>query len=301
MSASHSPTLFWPACEQLRQLLASATVRNWQIDGDTYPNVAITIEPALLDGEPERNPRSSTDLRCPTARLLQLQATLTELAVLSVPSSFNLIEPHLAARGLACRRGARLLFDKRDFALRPGELVWLRGRNGRGKTSLLRLVAGIATPEAGQVLLDGTPIGENAQRSRRVVYLGHQHALKDDLTSAEALGFLLRIHGRRSDLAGIDAALAHWDMLGLRNTLVRRLSQGQRRRVALARLVVEQEPNLWLLDEPFDALDADGVERLTALLLQHLQRGGAVLLTGHQATLAPELQARELDLDDGAA
>ena len=221
--------------------------------------------------------------------------------MLSAPSSFNLIEPHLAARGLACRRGARLLFDKVDLALRPSELVWLRGRNGRGKTSLLRLLAGVATPEAGQVLLDGTPIAANDERSRRVVYLGHQHALKDDLTSAEALEFLLRIHARPSDRASVDSALEHWGMLGLRNTWVRRLSQGQRRRVALARLSAEREASLWLLDEPFDALDADGVERLNALLLQHLQRGGAVLLTGHQATLAPALQARELDLDDRAA
>jgi heme exporter protein A len=222
-------------------------------------------------------------------------------AVPSVPSSFNLSEPHLAARGLACRRGARLLFEKVDLALRPGELVWLRGRNGRGKTSLLRLVAGIATPQAGEVLLDGTPIATNDERSRRVAYLGHQHALKDDLTSAEALEFLLRIHGRRSDRSSVDAALEHWGMLGQRNTWVRRLSQGQRRRVALARLVGEHDASLWLLDEPFDALDADGVERLNALLLQHLQRGGAVLLTGHQATLATALQARELDLDDRAA
>jgi len=221
--------------------------------------------------------------------------------VLPAPSSFNLIEPHLAARGLACRRGGRLLFDKVDLALRPSELVWLRGRNGRGKTSLLRLIAGVATPEAGQVLLDAMPIAANDERSRRIVYLGHQHALKDDLTSAEALEFLLRIHGRPSDRASVDAALEHWGMLGLRNTWVRRLSQGQRRRVALARLSAEHEASLWLLDEPFDSLDADGVERLNALLLQHLQRGGAVLLTGHQATLAPALQARELDLDDRAA
>ena len=169
--------------------------------------------------------------------------------MLSVPSSFNLTEPHLAARGLACRRGARLLFANLDFALRPAELVWLRGRNGRGKTSLLRLLAGVAKPEAGEVLLDGTPIAANSERSRRVVYLGHQHALKDDLTSAEALEFLLRIHGRRSDRASVDAALHHWGMLGQRDTWVRRLSQGQRRRVALARLVGEHEASLWLLDE----------------------------------------------------
>jgi heme exporter protein A len=219
----------------------------------------------------------------------------------SSDSTFNLSEPHLAARGLACRRGARLVFEKMDVALRPGELVWLRGRNGSGKTSLLRLLAGIATPQAGQVLLDGTPIAANDARSRRVTYLGHQHALKDDLTSAEALEFLLRMHGRRCDRASVDTALEHWGMLGQRNTWVRRLSQGQRRRVALARLVGEHDASLWLLDEPFDALDADGVERLNALLLRQLQRGGAVLLTGHQATLAAALRARELELDDRAA
>jgi len=219
----------------------------------------------------------------------------------SVESTFTFSEPHLAARGLACRRGTQLLFEKVDLALRPGELVWLRGRNGRGKTSLLRLVAGISTPEAGEVLLDGTPIAASDERSRRVVYLGHQHALKDDLTSAEALEFLLRIHGRPSDRASVLAALEHWGMLAHANAWVRRLSQGQRRRVALARLVGETHASLWLLDEPFDALDTDGVQRLNALLLQHLQRGGSVLLTGHQATLAPALPARELDLDDCAA
>ena len=213
--------------------------------------------------------------------------------------------PHLAVRGLACRRGGALLFDRLDLALRPGELVWLRGRNGRGKTSLLRLLAGIAEPEAGQVLLDGAPVADHAQRPQRLVYLGHQQALKDDLTAAEALAFLLRIHGRRDDRASVGAALAHWGLHAQRDVPVRKLSQGQRRRVALARLSTEHETGhaatLWLLDEPFDALDADGVGRLNTLLLQHAQRGGAVLFTSHQATLSPTLQLRELDLDACAA
>ena len=276
----------------------------------TLLNSARTFEAsrAMPGGAPKTRLRRRTPSAL-AARDLQHRVTnpmnATVLSVVSssrpsIDSTFHLSEPHLAARGLACRRGSRLLFENVDLALRPGELVWLRGRNGRGKTSLLRLVAGIATPEAGEVLLDGTPIAANAERSRRVVYLGHQHALKDDLTSAEALEFLLRIHGRRSDRASVDAALGHWGMLEQRNTWVRRLSQGQRRRVALARLAGEQDASLWLLDEPFDALDADGVRHLNALLLQHLQRGGTVLLTGHQATLAAALHARELDLDDCA-
>lgn len=217
-------------------------------------------------------------------------------------SSFHsTAEPHLAARALACRRGGRLLFDGLDVGLRPGELVWLRGRNGRGKTSLMRVLAGIATPDHGEVLLDGTPIVSNSLRSQRVVYLGHANALKEDLSAAEALAFLLCVHGRPDDRASVDAALEAWGMLGQRDRLVRHLSQGQRRRVALARLAAEREATLWLLDEPFDALDSAGIERLNALLVQHLQRGGAVLLTGHQAVLSTALHHRELDLDGLAA
>jgi heme exporter protein A len=205
--------------------------------------------------------------------------------------------PHLAARGLACRRGDRLLFEGLDLALQPGEMVWLRGRNGRGKTSLLRLIAGVAAPEQGEVLLDGVAVTKLPQRSLRIVFIGHQNALKDDLSASEALEFMLRIHGRACDRASVDAALDHWGMLGQRRALVRSLSQGQRRRVALARLAAETGASLWLLDEPFDALDADGVQRLTALLTRHLQRGGSVLLTGHQVAPASAPRFREFDLE----
>ncbi|MNT49869.1 Cytochrome c biogenesis ATP-binding export protein CcmA [compost metagenome] len=112
----------------------------------------------------------------------------------------------------------------------------------------------------------------------------------------EALAFLLCIHGRRCDAATVDAAL---DSLGLRTrrqTMVRMLSQGQRRRVALARLAVEDQPSLWLLDEPFDALDTDGITRVNALLLAHVHRGGNVLLTSH-LSVDPKLRPVELDLD----
>lgn len=226
---------------------------------------------------------------------------MTFAASSTIASTYHVAEPHLAVRALACRRGTRLLFERVDLALQPGEIVWLRGRNGRGKTSLMRLLAGIATPERGEVLLDGVPVAANAARSMRLVYLAHALALKDDLSAAEALEFLLRIHGRPCERANVLAALEQMDMLAQRDTLVRRLSQGQRRRVALARLAAEEHAALWLLDEPFDALDAAGVERLNALLAHHVRRGGAVLLTGHQAALAPTLRYRELDLDGFAA
>ncbi|HEY2928725.1 heme ABC exporter ATP-binding protein CcmA, partial [Piscinibacter sp.] len=175
--------------------------------------------------------------------------------------------PRLSAVDLACRRGNRLLFHALDFELHAEQIVWVRGQNGRGKTSLLRLAAGLSTPERGKILFDG-----------RLVFIAHANALKEDLSASEALAFLLRIQGRACDAPTVHGALARMGLASRRDAMVRSLSQGQRRRVALARLAVENEPSLWLLDEPFDALDADGVACLNQLLLEHARRGGSVLL-----------------------
>ena len=199
----------------------------------------------------------------------------------------------LSARSLACERGTRCLFERLDLELRAGELLWIRGRNGRGKTSLLRLLAGIAAPEAGEVHWHDAPRAGAAG----LVYVGHADALKDDLRVAEALAFLLRIHGHAGDGTSVDAALATWGLTPVRDALVRTLSPGQRRRVALARLGIERSVRLWILDEPFDALDADGAGRLNLALAMHLGAGGGVLLTGHGSRLDPQIAARELDLD----
>lgn len=194
----------------------------------------------------------------------------------------------LSARALACRRGGQRLFESLDLDVHPGELVWVRGRNGSGKTSLLRLLAGLGRAEAGQVQRDGG----------RLVYVGHALALKDDLTVGESLAFLLRLHGGACDAAQWVPALEAMGLRPLRDAAVRTLSQGQRKRLALARLAAETEPSLWLLDEPFDALDADGSARLHMLLGAHLARGGSIVLTSHQG-LDPRLpRPREIDLDD---
>jgi heme exporter protein A len=204
--------------------------------------------------------------------------------------------PRLSATGLACRRGNRLLFKGLDFAVAEGEIVWLRGRNGRGKTSLLRLAAGLASPEEGTILRDGAA-AHAATPGRSFVFIGHANALKDDLTAGESLQFLLRLHGRPSTPATVQAALERMGLQGRRQAAVRTLSQGQRRRVALARLAVGDEPALWILDEPYDALDADGIGRLDELLLAHAARGGSVLLTSHLALDTARLRPREIDLD----
>ena len=208
--------------------------------------------------------------------------------------------PALRLVDVACRRGDRLLFTGLAETLAAGELLWLRGGNGRGKTSLLRLVAGLAPPERGQILWGDAPIRRNQQFAHQLVYIGHANALKDDLTATESLAFLARVPGRAAGAPVLRAALARLGLAGRERTPVRSLSQGLRRRVALARLALETAPALWVLDEPFDALDVAGTATLHALLAAHRVRGGSVLLTSHHLHLDAEAASagfRVLDLD----
>lgn len=226
-------------------------------------------------------------------------ASSPSIPLRAAPAAAAPVLPVLQALDLAGQRGERTLFEHLDLALEPGAVVWLRGRNGRGKTSLLRLLAGLASPTAGQVQVHGAPQRGPAWR-RSLVYIGHQNALKDDLTASEALAFLERLGARRHEAARIEAALARLGVLHKRRAPVRTLSQGQRRRVALARLALALDQTLWLLDEPFDALDVDGVLALNELLAEHAARGGATLLTSHQPLSLAAPVPRVFDLDSHA-
>lgn len=205
--------------------------------------------------------------------------------------------PTLSLIELSCRRGDRLLFQGVNLELRPGTAVWLRGRNGRGKTSLLRLACGLAVPESGQVLWGGVAVRRAERYARQRVYIGHANALKEDLTVTESLRFLAHLHGRAHDAAALDAALARVGMASRRDAPVRTLSQGQRRRAALARLALERTAALWILDEPYDALDVDGMACVNGLLHEHLARRGSVLLTSHLTPGAGAPEMTEFDLD----
>jgi heme exporter protein A len=201
---------------------------------------------------------------------------------LSSPPESTVQAPVLSAVELACRRGERRLFAGLNLQLPARRLLWLRGDNGRGKTSLLRLLAGLATPDAGQVLLGGEPVRKAALRGLRPLYIGHANALKDDLSATEALQFIARLHGRSAETPQVHAALERLGVASRRDAAVRTLSQGQRRRVALARLALESEATPWILDEPYDALDVAGIAALDDLLAGHLARGGSIILTSHQ-------------------
>ena len=189
----------------------------------------------------------------------------------------------LSALDLACRRGRRLLFQGLHLQLSPASITWLRGSNGSGKTSLLRILAGLSAPAEGHVCWNGQRLPQGGDQARAgTVYIGHSNALKDDLTLAEALAFLAHMQGLDTAPGRARAALAQLGLANRANAPVRTLSQGQRRRGALARLALDDAPRTWLLDEPFDALDQASTLHLARLIVAHAGRGGAVLLTSHQ-------------------
>ena len=202
----------------------------------------------------------------------------------------------LQAADLECERSGRVLFRALSFALKEGELLRVAGANGRGKTSLLRILCGLLAPRAGEVRWKGSPIrslGEDYARD--LVYLGHAPAVKDDLTAAENLSIACRLAGNRRSAAEIRAALGELGVPG--SSFLKKLSQGQRRRAALARLVLSQSIPLWLLDEPLAALDADAAARVEGLISEHVSEGGTVIYTTHQAA---RIEGRVLDLDAAA-
>lgn len=203
----------------------------------------------------------------------------------------------LELQRLACRRGRRLLFRQLDAGLCAGELLRVTGPNGAGKTSLLRMLCGLLAPAEGQVLWRGTPIGRQREGfHRELVYLGHAAALKDELSALENLLVAATLGGERIGEADAMRALADAGLRGREHLPVRLLSQGQRRRAALARLAVSAAP-LWVLDEPFNALDTAATGWLVGLIESRLRGGGLVVLTSHQPVeLAAQVAQRSLAL-----
>jgi len=201
----------------------------------------------------------------------------------------------LQAVGLECVRGRRRLFRDLSFEAQAGELIWVAGPNGSGKTSLLRILCTLLPPEAGRVLWRGSSAHELGESFRaELVYLGHAAAVKDDLSALENLRFGLAQHGAHADEAALVEALACFGLQGSEELPARALSQGQRRRVALARLVFGGAQTLWILDEPLTALDVGAVALVRDRIAEHLERGGVVVLTSHQDAELGGLRTRRL-------
>jgi heme exporter protein A len=202
----------------------------------------------------------------------------------------------LEADNLECVRGERRLFAGVGFRLDGGELLYLQGRNGAGKTSLLRMLIGLLPPEAGEIRWRGVPIRQAGDDFRGdLCYLGHLNAIKEELTPLENLLAAARLADEElSEDEALDA-LEQVGLAGREDLACKYLSQGQKRRVALARLVKERRP-LWILDEPFVALDVAAVDWLAGLISAHLQRGGLAVMTTHQPVAIPAGTVRELRL-----
>jgi heme exporter protein A len=205
----------------------------------------------------------------------------------------------LDANGLGCTRGERTLFRGVAFKLEPAGLLHVAGTNGSGKTSLLRILCGIAQPEAGEVRWRGEPIRALREAYwRELVYLGHAIALKDDLTALENLQLACLLAGRAVTADAARAALAAFGLAACEHLPVRSLSQGQKRRSALARLSLSNDAPLWILDEPFSALDTAAVQYLEQLILAHIARGGGVIFTTHQDAAIHARVTQRIDLNE---
>lgn len=203
----------------------------------------------------------------------------------------------LDARQLAATRDDRVLFVGLDFALAPGQVLQIAGPNGVGKTTLLTMVAGLATLEAGELFWKGRPVVDDAAAFRAdFLWLGHQPGLKLMLTARENLLFLAGLRGQQPSAVQLEQALERAGLYGYEDVPLARMSAGQKRRVGLARLFVERSP-LWILDEPFTAIDKQGVAELEGWLRAHAEAGGMVLLTTHHE-FAPGFPVQRLNVGD---
>lgn len=180
-------------------------------------------------------------------------------------------------------RGTRLLFSGVSAEVHAGQMLRVQGENGSGKTSLLRMVCGLATPDQGDVLWQGQRIGRLREEfNLQLVYLGHAPALKDDLSALENLQASGGLAGLACSEHEAASALAQAGLRGRERLPARVLSQGQRKRVGIARLALSSAAALWVLDEPFNALDEAASNWLQGLIAAQLGRGGVVVLTSHQ-------------------
>ena len=208
----------------------------------------------------------------------------------------------IEAVDLTCERGERLLFSGLSFSAENGTLLRIAGPNGTGKTSLLRMMCGLLEPTGGEIRWKGGNIRKLREEYwKDLAYIGHLNGVKDDLTVRENLRVSVRVAGRSATEAQLAQALDAVGLAGFEDTMARFLSQGQRRRVALARLYVSEAVSLWILDEPFTALDVRGVAHLSALIARHIENGGTVVLTTHQEVPVDAARRKRVDLGSPTA
>lgn len=204
----------------------------------------------------------------------------------------------LEVLNLTAIRDERILFEELSFKIGKGEIVQIEGRNGTGKTTLLRIIAGLGDCESGDISWNGqVTVNSRDLFHQDLLFLGHQTGIKRELTGFENLSFYQSIHQSEIDKEKIWSALAQVGLAGREDVPVAQLSAGQQRRVALARLWLSKQV-LWILDEPLTAIDKQGVKVLENLFLKHAEEGGIVVLTTHQDMFTESSKLRKIKLGD---
>ncbi len=202
----------------------------------------------------------------------------------------------LEVSNLTAIRDDRVLFEDLSFKISAGEIVQIEGRNGTGKTTLLRIIAGLGDCDSGEILWNGLGTSRNRDLFHQdLLFLGHQTGVKRELTGFENLSFYQSIQKSNMDKESIWSTLAQVGLAGREDVPVAQLSAGQQRRVALGRLWLSNQP-LWILDEPLTAIDKQGVKVLENLFLQHAENGGIVLITTHQDMFTDSPMLRKIKL-----
>jgi len=197
----------------------------------------------------------------------------------------------LRLESITCVRGDRTLFEELNLEIKPGSILRISGDNGSGKSSLLRILCGLLTPHAGKVFWGSDPITEDRDQFHgELIYLGHIPALKADFSAIENLMSLALLGGQSISNEEAMNALREAGLDRQAHRFIRTLSQGQKQRIALSRLLLPQPKSIWILDEPFNALDRAANRALQNLLINHVNRGGIVALSSHQ----------DLQIDDNA-
>ena len=206
--------------------------------------------------------------------------------------------PLISATSLTCIREDRLLFDQLNIVINAGDIVQVEGPNGSGKTSLLRILAGLSQPFEGEVFFNNQLIHHAREEfHQNLLYLGHLPGVKGEMSATENVSFNLALHGLAHNAVDIEQTLAKVNLTGFEDSLASHLSAGQHRRISLARLI-QSTAKIWILDEPFTAIDKQGVQALELLFKAHIKQGGCVILTTHQDLITFEpAQIKKITLD----
>lgn len=204
---------------------------------------------------------------------------------------------HLRAEGLQCIRNDMVLFDDLNLSLASGEMMQLIGPNGSGKTSLLRIICGLAQATEGVVYWNDVSVTDSDEYVHQVNYVGHQNGIKAELTAAENLAFSIALYNTQEG-ATPEQALKEFGLYGYEDTPVAKLSSGQKRRVALSRLLLTKA-HLWILDEPYTSVDTEGRRFIASVIARHLHNGGMLIMVSHEPVEIPGIEIKEVHLGNG--